>query len=82
MKVGPDGIICGLIVMASLIVYWQIHTHDFIGYDDDKYVTQNHYARKGLNSESVFWAPGYWADTRSMAGCRFGNTLLTGAYFY
>ena len=52
----PDVIICSFIVLATIFVYGQIRTHDFIGYDDDKYVTENHYVRQGLSKESVIWA--------------------------
>ena len=52
----PDVIICSFIVLATIFVYGQIRKHDFIGYDDDKYVTENHYVRQGLSKESVIWA--------------------------
>jgi tetratricopeptide (TPR) repeat protein len=52
----PDVIICGFIVLTTIIVYGQIRTHDFIGYDDDNYVTENRYVRQGLSKESVIWA--------------------------
>ena len=52
----PDVIICGFIVLATIIVYGQIRTHDFIGYDDDKYVTQNRFVSQGLSREGVIWA--------------------------
>ena len=42
--------------MATLAVDGQIRTHDFIGYDDDKYVTENRYVSQGLSKESVIWA--------------------------
>ena len=48
--------ICVFIVLATISVYGKIYTHDFIGYDDDKYVTQNYYVGQGLSKESVIWA--------------------------
>jgi predicted negative regulator of RcsB-dependent stress response len=52
----PDVVICAVIVVATLCVYGKIWTHEFIGYDDDKYVTQNRYVSQGLSKESVIWA--------------------------
>ena len=52
----PDVIICIFLVLATLTVYGQIRTHGFIGYDDDKYVTQNRFVSQGLSVESVIWA--------------------------
>ena len=49
-------IICALLVVAILCVYGKIWTHEFIGYDDDNYVTQNRYVSQGLSKESVIWA--------------------------
>jgi len=51
-----DLIICVLLIVATLGVYWQIKTHDFIGYDDDKYVYQNRHVSQGLSKESIIWA--------------------------
>ena len=44
----PDVMIGAFIVLATLTVYWQLSTFDFIGYDDDKYITQNYYIQKNL----------------------------------
>ena len=52
----PNIIICVFIVLVTLTVYGQTRTHDFIGYDDDKYVTENMYVRQGLNKETFIWA--------------------------
>jgi tetratricopeptide (TPR) repeat protein len=51
-----DLIIYAVLVAATLFVYGKIWTHEFIGYDDDKYVTQNRYVSQGINKESVIWA--------------------------
>jgi tetratricopeptide (TPR) repeat protein len=51
-----DVVMCAVFVAATLFVYWKIWTHDFIGYDDDKYVAQNRYVSQGLSRESVIWA--------------------------
>jgi tetratricopeptide (TPR) repeat protein len=53
-----DVIICFLLIVVNLGVYWQVQAHDFIGYDDDKYVTDNPPVRQGLSKESIIWAFG------------------------
>jgi Tfp pilus assembly protein PilF len=53
-----DVALCVALVVAILCVYGQIWTHEFIGYDDDKYVTQNRFVSQGLSRESVIWAFG------------------------
>jgi tetratricopeptide (TPR) repeat protein len=51
-----DVAICAFLVVAILCVYGKIWTHEFIGYDDDKYVTQNRFVNQGLSKESILWA--------------------------
>jgi Tfp pilus assembly protein PilF len=51
-----DAVICAVLVVATLFVYGKIWTHEFIGYDDDKYVTQNQYVSQGLSKANVIWA--------------------------
>ena len=55
-KTGMDICICLFLVVATFAAYWQINTHDFIGYDDDKYLTQNRYVNQGMSKESIVWA--------------------------
>ena len=38
-----------LLVLATLVAYWQVLDHSFITYDDDLYVTNNSYVMNGLN---------------------------------
>jgi tetratricopeptide (TPR) repeat protein len=47
---------CLLIVLATLTVYWQVHTHEFINFDDPIYITENYYVRQGLTADSFRWA--------------------------
>lgn len=49
-------LICGLLVILILAVYWQVGTHDFLNFDDDQYITANPYIANGLTRESVSWA--------------------------
>jgi len=52
----PDLLICLLLIITILIVYWQVKDYEFISYDDMLYITQNQFVRGGLTSESIMWA--------------------------
>ena len=47
---------CVLIVGATLTVYWQVHTHEFINFDDPIYITENNYVKQGLTADGFHWA--------------------------
>jgi len=49
-------LVYGFLVVATLAVYWPVLNHEFVNYDDDKYVTDNPNVRCGLTRESVVWA--------------------------
>ena len=51
-----DLIICLFLVLITLTCYWQIINHDFINYDDDVYVTENHNVQNGLTLKNIVWA--------------------------
>jgi len=51
-----EGIICLILVIAILVVYWQVGNHEFIMFDDDLYVTENPNVQAGLSLKSVKWA--------------------------
>ena len=44
------------LITGIVIVYIKVQNFDFVGYDDELYVTQNHYVQKGLASEGIKWA--------------------------
>jgi tetratricopeptide (TPR) repeat protein len=41
---------------ATLLVYLQARTFDFVNYDDPEYVTQNSHVRAGITPEGLGWA--------------------------
>ncbi len=45
-----------ILTAATLAVFWQVESHDFINYDDPDYVVDNPFVRKGLSWEGVRWA--------------------------
>ena len=44
------------LIVATLAVYWQVLSHDFVNYDDDTYVTKNLHVQTGLTTAGVTWA--------------------------
>ena len=60
-----DILICLFLVIAILVVYWQVRNHTFVNFDDGSYILNNPHIRDGLNLEGIAWAfsfPGfdYW----------------------
>ena len=51
-----DILICLLLVIATLAVYWQVGNFEFVHYDDDVYVTENVHVRSGLTFKSIAWS--------------------------
>lgn len=52
----PDFQVCLLLIVATLFVYWQMNSQDFINFDDPAYVTDNPQVQGGLTSEGAVWA--------------------------
>jgi len=55
-NVRPEILICLILVIAILSVYWQVRNYSFVNYDDRQYVTQNHYVQAGFTIESIKWS--------------------------
>jgi len=49
-------LICIFLISATFAAYWPVVNHEFVKYDDDKYVTDNHQVKSGLSWQSVRWA--------------------------
>ena len=49
-------LICLLIIFATVVVFHQLPSHDFINLDDDLYVYENPHVHAGLNKEGIAWA--------------------------
>ena len=45
-----------LLALTTIAVYWQVGSYEFVNFDDDKYVIENHHLHKGLTRESFIWA--------------------------
>jgi protein O-mannosyl-transferase len=50
-----DVVLCLLLAAVTLILYNPVNRHDFINFDDDRYITQNAHIR-GLTIENIRWA--------------------------
>jgi tetratricopeptide (TPR) repeat protein len=51
-----DVVIAALIFAVCLVAFCQVLGHEFLDYDDDKYVTQNKMVRAGLTLRGAAWA--------------------------
>jgi Flp pilus assembly protein TadD len=49
-------ILCLTLIVVTTAVYWQVKDYRFITFDDDDYVTENAYVRKGLTFKGLTWA--------------------------
>jgi hypothetical protein len=49
-------LICLCLIVATLAVFWPVRNAEFIGLDDDEYVTENPQVKAGLTLENVIWA--------------------------
>jgi len=48
--------IVGLLTLITLLPYGQVRQHDFIGFDDAVYITENPWVEKGLTGQGIVWA--------------------------
>ncbi|MGA8181914.1 MAG: tetratricopeptide repeat protein, partial [Desulfobacterales bacterium] len=44
------------LILVIIVVYMKVQKFDFVGYDDELYVTQNHHVQKGISPEGIKWA--------------------------
>jgi protein O-mannosyl-transferase len=51
-------LICLVLVLSTLAVFWPVMSCDFVNFDDNVYVTENHQVRAGLSWPGVAWAFG------------------------
>ncbi|RZB35315.1 MAG: hypothetical protein SRB1_01083 [Desulfobacteraceae bacterium Eth-SRB1] len=45
-----------ILILCTLLVYWQVKDFNFAGYDDELYITDNTHVQTGLTFESIKWA--------------------------
>jgi hypothetical protein len=44
------------LALATLAVFWQVRSYDFVNYDDLDYVTDNRHVTAGLTRDGIIWA--------------------------
>jgi tetratricopeptide (TPR) repeat protein len=49
-------LICAFLAGATLAVYWQVLSSDFVNFDDTIYVTENEHVKTGFNWDNIKWA--------------------------
>jgi len=49
-------LICIFLIVATFCIYSQVQDHEFLNYDDNKYVTDNLNVQAGFTRESINWA--------------------------
>jgi len=54
-KIRWDVWVCLLIVIVTLVTYWQVIDHEFV-FDDLAYITENSRVQEGLKTENITWA--------------------------
>ena len=44
------------LALTTIVAYWPVGHHDFVAYDDDRYVTDNRHVRDGVSGAGLRWA--------------------------
>jgi protein O-mannosyl-transferase len=72
-----------LLAVVTLAVYWPVHGHDFVNYDDADYASANPHVQSGLKWANVVWAlkTGFASNWHPLTWCShmldwqlFGNS--------
>jgi tetratricopeptide (TPR) repeat protein len=50
------GMVSLFLILITLAAYWHVSNHDFVNYDDTKYVTKNSTVQAGITWEGIVWA--------------------------
>jgi Flp pilus assembly protein TadD len=45
-----------VLVLSTLLVFWQVRNFDFVNYDDNDYVSENPQVLSGLSHDGIIWA--------------------------
>ena len=55
-KIRLDFLICLLLVISTLAIYWQVRNHEFVSLDDEVYIINNFHIQEGLTFDGFVWA--------------------------
>ena len=56
LNVRYDLLVMLVLVLATAVVYLQVQDYDFVGFDDNEYISENMHVQTGLTAKSVTWA--------------------------
>ena len=56
LKTRKEILVSALLVIAILLVYWQVKTYPFVNYDDMAYVVDNPHINSGINPQGIAWS--------------------------
>ncbi len=83
------------LVAVTLAIFWQVHRHEFVYFDDGVYVTQNPHIQSGLTLKGMIWAfsttyaefwhPLTWLSLMAdyqVHGLHAGSYLLTNLFLH
>ena len=59
INISPDKqklIVYLILTAVTLAVFWQVNQYDFIGFDDNMYVTENSHIQSGITLDGLRWA--------------------------
>ncbi len=45
-----------VLILSTLLVFWQVRSFDFVNYDDNAYVSENQHVLNGLTQDGIIWA--------------------------
>ena len=45
-----------VLILSTLLVFWQVRNFDFVNYDDNDYVYENPHVLNGLTPDGIIWA--------------------------
>jgi len=54
------------LIVVTLAVYWQVNHYDFVNFDDNVYVTENHHIQSGITMDGFRWS--FSAPAKNYAG--------------
>jgi protein O-mannosyl-transferase len=50
------GLVCLVLVLTTLALYWPVRHFDFVQYDDPEYVSENDTVRQGVTTYGLLWS--------------------------
>ncbi len=51
-----DILVCLILVMVTLAVYWRVQNYDFINFDDNVNITENIHLKAGMTIDNIIWS--------------------------